>query len=91
MQTRGGSPFIAGELSLADLYLAPIASYVAMTPDKDAVFGVEGFATGGARIAGAGELPLDRARSRLSGERSGSQTNRRRRDRRLALRHLERF
>lgn len=44
MKTRGGSPFIAGELSLADLYLAPVMAYVAMTPDKDAVFGTEGFA-----------------------------------------------
>ncbi len=44
MQTRGASPFIAGELSLADLYLAPIAFYVALTPDKDAVFDVPGFA-----------------------------------------------
>jgi hypothetical protein len=26
MQTRGTSRFIAGDLSLADLYLAPIAS-----------------------------------------------------------------
>lgn len=44
MRTRGASPFIAGELSLADLYLAPILSYVAMTPDAEAVFGVPGFA-----------------------------------------------
>ena len=44
MQTRGASPFIAGELSLADLFLAPIAAYVSMTPDAGAVFGVDGFA-----------------------------------------------
>ena len=43
MQTRGSSPFIAGELSLADLYLAPIAAYLAMTPDRDALFAVPGF------------------------------------------------
>jgi glutathione S-transferase len=43
MKTRGTSPFIAGELSLADLYLAPIIFYVSLTPDKDAVFGVAGF------------------------------------------------
>lgn len=43
MQTKGVSPFIAGELSLADLYLAPIAFYVSLTPDKDTVFNVEGF------------------------------------------------
>ena len=42
MKLRGSSKFIAGELSLADLYLAPILAYVSMTPDKDAVFGVAG-------------------------------------------------
>lgn len=50
MKTQGSSPFIAGELSLADLYLAPIISYVLLTPDKDAVFGVEGFAEWWAKI-----------------------------------------
>jgi glutathione S-transferase len=44
MKTKGSSPFIAGDLSLADLYLAPIALYVALTPDKDALFNVPGFA-----------------------------------------------
>lgn len=44
MQTKGSSPFIAGDLSLADLYVAPIAAYVAMTPDAPAVFAVDGFA-----------------------------------------------
>ena len=44
MQTRAGSPFIAGELSLADLYLAPIMFYVSLTPDKDQLVGVDGFA-----------------------------------------------
>src|SRR5579863_3382464 len=44
MKTKGFSPFIAGELSLADLYLAPIAFYVSLTPDKDAVFDLPGFA-----------------------------------------------
>ena len=44
MQTKGSSPFIAGDLSLADLYVAPIAAYVAMTPDAPAVFAAEGFA-----------------------------------------------
>ena len=37
------SPFLAGDLSLADLYLAPIVFYVSLTPDKDAVFDVDGF------------------------------------------------
>ena len=43
MKTKGASSFIAGELSLADLYLAPIVAYVAMTPDKDAVLSADGF------------------------------------------------
>ena len=43
MTTKGASPFIAGELSLADLYLAPIAFYVSLTPDKDALFAAPGF------------------------------------------------
>ena len=38
MKLRGDSPFIAGDLSLADLYLAPIMAYVEMTPDKEAMF-----------------------------------------------------
>jgi glutathione S-transferase len=44
MKTKGSSPFIAGDLSLADLYLAPIAFYVSLTPDKEALFNVPGFA-----------------------------------------------
>ena len=43
MKTKGSSPFIAGDLSLADLYLAPIVFYVSLTPDKDALFNVDGF------------------------------------------------
>ncbi len=50
MKTKGSSPFIAGDLSLADLYLAPIAFYVSLTPDKDAVFNPEGFAEWWAKI-----------------------------------------
>ena len=50
MQLRGGSPFIAGELSLADLYLAPITTYVSLTPDKDAVFDVPGLQAWWAQI-----------------------------------------
>jgi len=44
MQTRGASPYIAGELSLADLFLAPVLSYVMMTPDAAAATDVPGFA-----------------------------------------------
>jgi glutathione S-transferase len=44
METKGTSRFIAGDLSLADLFLAPLAFYVSLTPDKDVVFDVDGFA-----------------------------------------------
>lgn len=50
MKTRGSSPYIAGALSLADLYLAPILFYVSLTPDKDTLFDVEGFADWWTRI-----------------------------------------
>ncbi len=43
MQVRATSEFIAGDLSLADLYLAPIVQYVSMTPDKDELFAAQGF------------------------------------------------
>ena len=43
MKAKGASSFISGDLSLADLYLAPIAFYVSLTPDKAAVFDVVGF------------------------------------------------
>lgn len=36
MRIRGGSPFLAGDrLSIADLYLAPIFAYIALTPHLD--------------------------------------------------------
>ena len=44
MTTRASSPFIAGELSLADLYLAPIAFYLSLTPDMPELLKIEGFA-----------------------------------------------
>ena len=50
MATKGTSDFIAGSLSLADLYLAPIAFYVSLTPDQAAVFDVPGFADWWGRI-----------------------------------------
>ena len=50
MQTRGASPFIAGDLSLADLYLAPIVFYVSLTPDMPNLLAIEGFADWWARI-----------------------------------------
>jgi glutathione S-transferase len=50
VKTKGSAPYIAGALSLADLYLAPILFYVSLTPDKDALFDVEGFADWWTRI-----------------------------------------
>lgn len=50
MKTKGTSDFIAGDLSLADLYLAPILAYVSMTPDKNAVFDVPGLAEWWAKV-----------------------------------------
>jgi glutathione S-transferase len=44
MKVKEDSPFIAGDLSLADLYLAPVVFYVALTPDRDVVFDIPGFA-----------------------------------------------
>lgn len=44
MKTKGSSPFVAGNLSLADLYLAPVVYYVSVTPDAASVFDIEGFA-----------------------------------------------
>ena len=50
MKTKGDSTFVAGELSLADLYLAPVLAYVSMTPDAKSVFEVKGFADWWARV-----------------------------------------
>jgi glutathione S-transferase len=50
MQTQADSPFLAGDLSLADLYLAPLAHYVSLTPDAPAVFAVAGFAAWWTRV-----------------------------------------
>jgi glutathione S-transferase len=45
MKLRGADPFIAGEqVSLADFYLAPICTYVALTPDAAELFATDGFA-----------------------------------------------
>jgi glutathione S-transferase len=44
MHLKGSSPFIAGdEVSLADLYLAPIVNYIAMTPHLEAFTDLPGF------------------------------------------------
>jgi glutathione S-transferase len=50
MRTKGESPFIAGDLSLAELFLAPVLFYVSLTPDKDAVFDVPGLADWWAKV-----------------------------------------
>jgi glutathione S-transferase len=50
MKTKGASPFIAGDLSLADLYLAPVVFYASLTPDAEALFGAEGFADWWTRV-----------------------------------------
>lgn len=50
MKTKGDAPFVAGELSLADLYLAPVIAYVSMTPDAKSVLDVKGFADWWARV-----------------------------------------
>ena len=63
MRTRGERRWIAGDLSLADLYLAPIMFYVSLTPDKDAVFDVPGFSDWWMRV---GALPATSRPSRNS-------------------------
>jgi glutathione S-transferase len=50
MKTKGASPFVAGDLSLADLYLAPVVFYVSLTADARTVFDVEGFAVWWAKM-----------------------------------------
>ena len=67
MKVRGGSAFIAGELSLADLYLAPIVQYVSMTPDKDELFSAPGFLPVVGRDPGDAELRVDEAGLRPAG------------------------
>ena len=64
MDTRGESPFLAGELSLADLFLAPILSYVSLTPDRDAVFDIPGFADWWTRVE---HLPSYKSTNPVSG------------------------
>jgi glutathione S-transferase len=43
MRIKGESPYLAGrDVSIADLYFAPILAYVAMTPHKDEFLGLPG-------------------------------------------------
>ncbi len=50
MKTKATSPFIAGELSLADLYLAPIAFYLSLTPDMPRFLEIQGFGDWWAKV-----------------------------------------
>jgi glutathione S-transferase len=43
MNTKGESTFIAGVLSLADLFLAPVVFYVSLTPDFASLLDIRGF------------------------------------------------
>ena len=52
MKAKGSSDFIAGELSLADLFLAPVVFYVSLTPDMPALLEAPGLAAWWARIQG---------------------------------------
>jgi glutathione S-transferase len=43
MRIKGDSPYLAGSvLSIADLYLAPIMAYVALTPHRDEILALTG-------------------------------------------------
>ncbi|MFC0400181.1 glutathione S-transferase family protein [Paraburkholderia rhizosphaerae] len=43
MRIKGESPYLAGDaLSIADLYLAPIVNYVALTPHSDEILALPG-------------------------------------------------
>lgn len=52
MKTKGSSDFIAGELSLADLFLAPVVFYVSLTPDMAGLLEVPGLADWWTRVQG---------------------------------------
>ena len=66
MKLRGDDPFMAGARpSVGDLYLAPICFYVALTPDANEVFGVDGFAPWWERVQA---MPSYKATARSSVE-----------------------
>ena len=50
MKAKGNASFIAGDLSLADLFLAPIVFYVSLTPDMAGLLAIDGFAAWWERI-----------------------------------------
>jgi len=43
MKTKGASTFVAGDLSLADLFLAPVVFYVSLTSDFAGLLDMPGF------------------------------------------------
>lgn len=51
MRQRGGADFIAGDLSLADLFLAPVLFYVSLTPDWEKLADVPGLADWWAKVS----------------------------------------
>ncbi len=52
MRIKGSSPFLAGnEVSIADLYLAPLFAYIALTPHLEEFAGLPGFGEWWERIS----------------------------------------
>jgi glutathione S-transferase len=62
INTKGESTFIAGDLSLADLFLAPVVFYVSLTPDFAGLLDIRGFPDWWKDVQG---LTLDITQSRL--------------------------
>ena len=53
MRIKGASPYLAGDsVSIADLYLAPVMAYVAMTPHKDEFMALDGVAAWWSQVSG---------------------------------------
>ena len=53
MRIKGAAPHLAGEdISIADLYLAPVFAYVALTPHRDEFLGMPGVGEWWERISG---------------------------------------
>jgi glutathione S-transferase len=50
MSSKGDSPFIAGALSLADLFMAPVVFYASLTPDMPGLLKIAGFADWWTRV-----------------------------------------
>lgn len=53
MRIKGDAPYLAGaDLSIADLYLAPLLAYVTMTPHRDEFLGLPGVGEWWQRVSG---------------------------------------